>query len=161
MTNRVTRRLMAGGAALLPAAAFISQANAQTPSESTFERVQRTKILRIAVLPGQLPYFQKDLATGEWNGASIEMAKDIIKIFGATLEYTESTYGTSVLDLQSNKVALAFALNPTPARALSIRFTRPVMIHPFGCIARKGFEPTTWADINKPDVKVIVDIGSL
>lgn len=166
MTNRVTRRLMAGGAALLPAAAFISKANAQTsnvqtPNESTFERVQRTKILRIAVLPGQLPYFQKDLATGEWHGASIEMAKDIIKIFGATLEYTESTYGNSVLDLQTNKVDLAFALNPTPARALSIRFTRPVMIHPYGCIARKGFEPSIWADINKPDVKVIVDIGSL
>ena len=47
MTNRVTRRLMAGGAALLPAACFISQTSAaQTPNESTFERVQRTKILR-------------------------------------------------------------------------------------------------------------------
>ncbi len=161
MTQRVTRRLMAAGAALLPAAALISQANAQTANESTFERVQRTKILRIAVLPGQLPYFQKDLATGEWSGASIEMAKDIAKVFGATLEYVESTYGNSVLDLQANKIDLAFALNPTPARALSIRFTHPVMIHPYGCIARKGFAPVTWADIDKPDVKIIVDIGSL
>lgn len=161
MTQRVTRRLMAAGAALLPAAALMSQANAQTANESTFERVQRTKILRIAVLPGQLPYFQKDLATGEWSGASIEMAKDIAKVFGATLEYVESTYGNSVLDLQANKIDLAFALNPTPARALSIRFTHPVMIHPYGCIARKGFAPVTWADIDKPDVKIIVDIGSL
>ena len=161
MTQRVTRRLMAASAALLPAAALMSQANAQTANESTFERVQRTKILRIAVLPGQLPYFQKDLATGEWSGASIEMAKDIAKVFGATLEYVESTYGNSVLDLQANKIDLAFALNPTPARALSIRFTHPVMIHPYGCIARKGFAPVTWADIDKPDVKIIVDIGSL
>ena len=161
MTQRVTRRLMAAGAALLPAAALMSQANAQTANESTFERVQRTKILRIAVLPGQLPYFQKDLASGEWSGASIEMAKDIAKVFGATLEYVESTYGNSVLDLQANKIDLAFALNPTPARALSIRFTHPVMIHPYGCIARKGFAPVTWADIDKPDVKIIVDIGSL
>ena len=161
MTQRVTRRLMAAGAALLPAAALMSQANAQTANESTFERVQRTKILRIAVLPGQLPYFQKDLASGEWSGASIEMAKDIAKVFGATLEYVESTYGNSVLDLQANKIDLAFALNPTPARALSIRFTHPVMIHPYGCIARKGFAPLTWADIDKPDVKIIVDIGSL
>lgn len=166
MTQRVTRRLMAAGAALLPAAALISVttsegANAQTANESTFDRVQRTKILRIAVLPGQLPYFQKDLATGEWSGASIEMAKDIATVFDAKLEYVESTYGNSVLDLQANKIDLAFALNPTPARALSIRFTHAVMIHPYGCIARKGFNPVTWADINKPDVKIIVDIGSL
>ncbi len=165
MTQRVTRRLLAGGAALLPAA-LIGPANAQSSgnpagNESTFERVQRTKILRIAVLPGQLPYFQKDLATGEWSGASLEMAKDIAKVFDTKLEYIESTYGNSVLDLQANKIDLAFALNPTPARALSIRFTQPVMIHPYGCIARKGFNPTTWADINKPDVRVIVDIGSL
>ncbi len=55
--------------------------------------------------------------SGEWSGSCIEMAKDIGKVFDAQLAYVESTYGNSVLDLQSNKVDLAFALNPTPARA--------------------------------------------
>jgi polar amino acid transport system substrate-binding protein len=152
---------MAAGAALLPAAAFIGSAHAQGANESTFERVQRTKVLRIAALPGELPYFQKDISTGEWSGAAIEMAKDIAKVFDAKLEYVESTYGNSVLDLQANKIDLAFALNPTPVRALSIRFTHAMIIHPFGCIARKGFDPKTWDDINKPDVRVVVDLGSL
>jgi len=66
-----------------------------------------------------------------------------------------------VLDLQSNKVDLAFALNPTPQRALSIGFTRAMIIHPFGCVAKKGFNPVTWDDINKPDIRVVVDLGSL
>jgi polar amino acid transport system substrate-binding protein len=161
MTNHVGRRALAGAAALLPAAALITAAQAQTAPETTFDRVRRTKVLRIAALPGELPYFQKDLASGEWSGACIEMAKDIAKVFDAQLTYLESTYGNSVLDLQSNKVDLAFALNPTAARALSIGFTHPMIIHPFGCLAKHGLNPTTWDDLNKPDIRIVFDIGSL
>jgi polar amino acid transport system substrate-binding protein len=161
MTNQLGRRGVAAAALLLPAATLIAPAYAQTGSESTFDRVRRTKVLRIAALPGELPYFQKDLASGEWGGACIEMAKDIAKVFDARLEYVESTYGNSVLDLQSNKVDLAFALNPTPARALSIGFTHPMIIHPFGCLARQGLAPKTWDDLNKPEIRIVFDIGSL
>ena len=158
MTTTFNRRALAG-AALLPF--FSVQAKAQSAPESTFDRVRRTKILRSTALPGEVPYFQKDLATGEWSGACIEMARDIAKVFDAKLEYVESTYGNSVLDLQSNKVDLAFALNPTPARALSIGFTHPMIIHPFGTVARKGLTPKTWSDLNKPEVRIVYDIGSL
>jgi polar amino acid transport system substrate-binding protein len=160
MTNRLSRRGAAGLAAAIPAF-FIGSANAQSANESTFERVTRTKVLRIAALPGEAPYFFKDIATGEWSGSAIDMAKSIAAIWDAKLEYIESTYGNSVLDLQANKVDLAFALNPTPQRALSIGFTKPMIIHPFGCVAKKGFNPTSWADINKPDIRVVVDLGSL
>src|SRR5580692_96626 len=161
MTNQLGRRALAGAAALLPAAALIGSAHAQSAPESTFERVRRTKTLRIAALPGELPYFKKDLTTGEWSGAAISMAKDIAKVFDAQLAYVESTYGNSVLDLQSNKVDLAFALNPSPARALAIGFAHAMIIHPFGCLAKQGFAPKTWSDINKPDIRIVYDIGSL
>jgi polar amino acid transport system substrate-binding protein len=166
----LNRRALAGAAALpfltlsgLTVSGFglTGSAHAQSTAESTFDRVRRTKVLRIAALPGELPYFAKDITSGEWSGSCIEMAKDIAKVFDAKLEYVESTYGNSVLDLQSNKVDLAFALNPTPARALSIGFTHPMIIHPFGCVARKGLAPKTWSDINKPDIKIVYDIGSL
>jgi polar amino acid transport system substrate-binding protein len=159
--NGMGRRGLAVAAGFLPAMGLIGSARADTGAETTFDRVRRTGILRIAVLPGELPYFQKDLATGEWSGASISMAQDIAKVFDAKLTYTESTYGNSVLDLQSNKVDLAFALNPTPARALSIVFTHPMITHPFGCLAKKGLAPKTWDDLNKPDLTIVFDIGSL
>lgn len=161
MPNTIGRRGL-GAAAVLPAAAMIAaRAHAEGAGESTFDRVKRTKILRIAALPGELPYFQKDLASGEWKGAAIEMAKDMATVFDAKLDYVESTYGNSVLDLQANKVDLAFALNPTPQRALAIGFTHPMIIHPFGCLAKHGFEPKTWDDINKPEIRIAVDLGSL
>jgi polar amino acid transport system substrate-binding protein len=162
MTSALSRRGLAGiGAALLPIAAMTPSARAETAAESTYDRVTRTKTLRIAALPGELPYFQKDITTGEWRGGAIDMAKDLAKFFNANLAYVESTYGNSVLDLQANKVDLAFALNPTPARALAIGFTHPMIIHPFGCLAKHGLDPKTWADINKPDLRVAYDIGSL
>jgi polar amino acid transport system substrate-binding protein len=167
MNTPFGRRNLAGAAALPLlgltglGVSMMGTAHAQPANESTFDRVRRTKTLRIAVLPGEIPYFAKDIVSGAWSGACIDMANDIAKVFDAKLEYVESTYGNSVLDLQSNKVDLAFALNPTPARALSIGFTHPMIVHPFGCVAKKGLEPKTWSDINKPDIKIVYDIGSL
>jgi polar amino acid transport system substrate-binding protein len=146
------------GAAL--ASIMKSPAWAQAASDNTLDRIRANKVLRIAVLPGELPYFSKDLATGTWSGFSIEMANDIAKLLDVQLEYIESTYGNSVLDLQSNKIDLGFALNPTPQRALVVDFTSPVFNHPFGAMLKKGLEAKTWADINKPEVKIAVDVGS-
>ena len=88
------------------------------------------------------------------------MANDIAKLLDVKLEYTESTYGNSILDLQSNKIDLGFALNPTPQRALVVDFCGAVFHHPFGAMLKKGLEAKTWADINKPTVNIAVDAGS-
>jgi polar amino acid transport system substrate-binding protein len=136
-------------------------AKAQASTDSTLDRVKQSKVLRIAALPGESPYFNKNIATGEWTGMAVEMAKNIASSFDAKLEYLESTYGNSVLDLESGKIDLAFALNPTPQRALVIGFSRPVFMHGFGCVAKKGFEPHTWGDLNRPELKIAVDIGSV
>jgi polar amino acid transport system substrate-binding protein len=146
------------GAAL--ASAIASPASAETTPDNTLDAIRAKKMLRIAVLPGELPYFKKDLATGEWSGFAIEMANDIARILDVKLEYVESTYGNSILDLQANKIDLGFALNPTPQRALVVDFTIPVFQHPFGAMLKKGLQATTWADVNKPEITIAVDVGS-
>ena len=152
--------LALGSGAAIASSLAASPASAQTTADNTLDRIRSTKVLRIAVLPGELPYFNKDLATGTWSGFSIEMASDIAKLLDVKLEYTESTYGNSILDLQANKVDLGFALNPTPQRALVVDFTSLVFPHPFGAMLKKGLEAKTWADINKPEVRIAVDVGS-
>jgi polar amino acid transport system substrate-binding protein len=161
MVHRPTRRGLAAGAALLPAGFLINTVKADTSAETTFERVNKSKQLRMAVVSGRPPYFKKDLASGQWTGAAVEMAKSIAAIWSAEVVYVESTFGNSVLDVQSNKIDIAFALNPTPQRALAIGFTRPYIVAPFGCLAKQGFEPKTWADLNKPDIRIVFDLGSL
>jgi len=90
---------------------------------------------------GELPYFNKDLATGNWSGFCLDMANDIAKLLDVKLEYTESTYGNSILDLQSNKIDVGFALNPTPQRALVVDFCGAVFHHPFGAMLKKDSKP--------------------
>ena len=154
------RYALAIGSGVALASAMAGPASAQTTADNTLDRIRANKVLRIAVLPGELPYFNKDLASGTWSGFSIEGANDIAKLLDVKLEYTESTYGNSILDLQSNKIDLGFALNPTPQRALVVDFTVPVFLHPFGAMLKKGLEAKTWADVNKPEVNIAVDVGS-
>jgi polar amino acid transport system substrate-binding protein len=159
-----TRRSLAGALGAIAGTFAIGSASAQTSAplgEATFDRIRRTGVLRIAALPGEQPFFRKDLATGEWHGVGIDMARSIAGALSAKLDYVESTYANSVLDLQSNKIDLAFALNPTPQRALAIGFTEPYYMHPFGLVARKGFAAKTWEDLNKPEVRVVSLIGAL
>ena len=171
MTDKETREIsdsrrdalryaLALGSGAAVASALAGPASAQAAPDSTLDRVRAAKVLRIAVLPGELPYFNKDLATGQWSGFSIEMANDIAKLLDVKLEYTESTYGNSILDLQSNKIDLGFALNPTPQRALVVDFCGPVFHHPFGAMLKKGLDAKTWTDINKPEINIAVDAGS-
>jgi polar amino acid transport system substrate-binding protein len=147
---------VAGGVTLL---ALQAQAQAPAPG-SALERVRRTQTLRVAALPGEAPYFDKDVLTGKWSGMCVEMANDIASVLEAKVEYTESTYGNSVLDLQAGKIDLAFALNPTPKRALVIDFTPPFYLHGFGMVGKKGFTPSEWAELDKPDVRIAVEIGA-
>ena len=160
----LSRRLFAASAAVAAGASAViaREARAETPAgESTFERIKRTKVLRIAALPGEAPYFNKDINTGAWSGMCVDMAKDMAANFDGEVEYLESTYGNSVLDLQSNKIDLAFSLNPTPKRAMVIDFTHAFYLHGFGMVGRKGFKAANWADLDKPDVKIAFDIGSV
>jgi polar amino acid transport system substrate-binding protein len=153
-------------AAVALAGATIAASSTQQPAQaqasgSTLERIKRTGVLRVAVIVGQEPYFHKDLPTGQWSGACIDMANDIASKLSAKVEVVESTWGNQILDLQGDKVDLAFAVNPTPERALVIDFSTPILVHSFTVITKKGFaKPQSWAEINKPEVKISVDIGS-
>ncbi|MCW2073771.1 UNVERIFIED_ORG: polar amino acid transport system substrate-binding protein [Bradyrhizobium japonicum] len=144
------------------AIAATGSAKADTAPGSTLERIKKSGVLRIAVIAGQDPYFHKDLTTNQWSGACIDMANDIAGKLGAKVETLESTWGNQILDLQAEKIDLAFAVNPTPERSLVIDFSTPILVHSFTVIiTKKGFaKPQTWAELNKPEVKIAVDIGS-
>src|SRR5262249_54223598 len=162
--SMLSRRLFAAGAGAAAGTPTILSGRARGGKKTAqwaIDPINPTKELRIAALPGEAPYFNKDSATGAWSGMCIEMAKDIAEVFDGRVEYLQSTYGNSVLDLQANKIDLAFALNPTPKRALVIDFTHPFYLHGFGMVGAKGFKAANWSDLDKPEVKIAFDIGSV
>lgn len=147
----------AGAAAALSTPASAQQAAA---GASTFDRVRSTKKLRVAGIVGTEPYYHKDIATGQWSGFCMSMARDLAKSLEAEVEISETTWGNAVLDLQANKIDIMFGLSPTPSRALVVEFTRPIMQNTFTIIAKAGLEPKSWEELNKPEIRIAVDIGS-
>lgn len=151
------------GAVAAAAIASPARASAQTvpAGESTLDRVRKTGVLRIGVIVGQAPYFIKNLTEDTWSGACLSMAADIAQKLNVKVQTVETTWGNQILDLQSNKIDLAFAVNPTPERALMVDFATPILVHSFTAVTRKGFaKPATWNDLNKPEVRISVDMGS-
>lgn len=147
----------AGAATVALATPAIAQTKA---SESTFDRVRSTGKLRVAGIVGTEPYYHKDIASGEWTGFCMSMSRDLAKSLEAEVEISETTWGNAVMDLQSNKIDIMFGLSPTPARALVVEFTRPIMQNTFTLIAKPGLEPEAWDELNKPEYRIAVDIGS-
>ena len=158
----VSRRMVgsAAGIALAMAAGATAPALAQPANESVFDRVRRTKKLRSAAVAGGAPYYHKDLATGQWRGFYIDLLKMLAEELEVELELSETTWGNAVLDLQSNKIDIFFGLNPTPKRALVVDFSIPCFSNAFSFITKRGFAAKTWDDLNKPEVKLAVDLGS-
>ncbi|WP_104493326.1 transporter substrate-binding domain-containing protein [Paracoccus denitrificans] len=140
-------------------AAGASQAQAQAAS-STLAKIRAAKKLRVAALVGEPPYFVKSAVTGEWSGACVEMAKDIAKLLEVEIEFVDSTYGNSVIQLQTDKVDIAMSLTPTPVRSLSVDFSKSYFLHGYGLVAPENVSISTWAGLNNPDIKVAVDLGS-
>jgi polar amino acid transport system substrate-binding protein len=77
------------------------------------------------------------------------------------LEVVESSWANSILDVQSGKVDLAFALTALPTRALSVSFSSPTYYNSFTIISPKPeLGGLSWAELNDPKYTIAVDLGS-
>lgn len=162
MTLKNRRNFTINIAAMVGATCLAGNAMAQAKAEpmSTWDRIASTKTLRIGAVAGAPPNYQKNPATGEWSGIMIDFAKDLAGKLKVRLEIVETTWGNSVLDLQTNKIDIFFGLNPTPQRKEVIEFSDPLYQNAYSLIAKKNFNPKTWDELNKPEVTIAVDVGS-
>lgn len=159
----VNRRELAGlvGAGVAVAAVGMAAAPAAAQDGLTgFERIMKAKKLRIGGVASGAPWIMKDQTTGQWSGQFWDIASALAADMDVAIEVVETTWGNGILDLQANKIDIMFGMNPTPKRALAVDFSVPVYNSALVVIARPGFEPKDWADLNKPEVKIAVDVGT-
>ncbi len=136
-----------------------SAAHSQPP-ETEMARVSRTKVLRVGAVAGAIPYFKKNPDTSKWEGFGPDFAESLAKKLGAKVEYVETTWGNSILDLQSNKIDVMFGLAPTLAREKVIDFSDPLFGNTYTTVCRKGVPFKTWAQLDSPSSHIVVDVGS-
>lgn len=152
------KSLINGTIAVLLAAASIGTAQAQ---DSKIDEIRDRGTLRMAGILNEDPYFAKDPRTGEWRGFAVSMARDIAETLGVELEVVESSWGNSILDVQSGKVDLALGLTALPKRALSIYFSDPTYFNSFVVTSpNEEIAGKSWAQLNDPAFTFAVDLGS-
>lgn len=154
VSHTLFRSLAVAGSLLLTQAAMAQD-------ETTLQRIERTKVLRIGVISGATPYFHKDLVRNEWQGFGPDFAQSLAAKLGAKVERVETSWGNAVMDLQANKIDVMFGMGPTPARREMIDFSDMLFNNTLTVVCKKGYpEVKTWEQLNDPKVKIVVDVGS-
>jgi polar amino acid transport system substrate-binding protein len=159
----LSRRNLGGG---LAAAAVVRRRGTDRPApppppgEPNLARILRTKKLRIAGLSGEEPYLYKDPTTGRWSGFWVAMAGNLAVQLGVELSLVETGWADAITDLHTGKIDLSYGLGPTAQRAMFADFANPLFYDTYALIARKGFAPKSWAQLNVAESLVAVEIGS-
>ena len=153
----ILKKVMTG----LAVAATALSLGAAASAQGTVEEIRARGVLRVAGIPTEAPYFVRDVRTGEWSGFVVEMAADMAGVLGVELEMVESSWANSILDVQSGRVDLAFALTALPTRALAVSFSEPTYYNSFVIVSpNEALATATWADLNSPNYTIAVDTGS-
>jgi polar amino acid transport system substrate-binding protein len=161
----LSRREFGGG---LAAAAAVRRRGSDHPTpapqpvpanEPNLARILRTKRLRIAGLVGEEPYSYKDPATGQWAGFWVTMTRNLAMELGVEVAVVESSLPNLTADLQADRIDLSY-LSPTAQRGMFVDFADPLFYDTYAIVARKGFAPTSWAELDVAGSLVAVDIGS-
>ncbi|BBK36980.1 ABC transporter substrate-binding protein [Allostella sp. ATCC 35155] len=141
--------LLAGGPAM-----------AQAPAGSTWNQIRERGELRIGAAPSE-PWFAKDQRSGEWSGIGWAMGVAVAKELNVKPVAVETTWGNAVAGLQANQFDVMFVMDATPQRALAIDFpAQPFFYYAQGVLVRDGLAARRWDDLNKPEVKLGVTLGT-
>ena len=145
----------------LAAAVSVAPARAQPKmTDSTWELIKKNGGVRMGVFEYP-PYFVRNKSNGEWEGAMVEMGKDIaneLKVKFVPVEV--GGFAEAVLSLQAGKVDMNFGLQATPIRATAIDFAGPIYWIEWVTVNNPNFKGRDWADYNKESVKVAVMTGT-
>lgn len=157
------RNLLSAGAlggAALALSSFETAGQEQKPSRSMLEQIRGRGELRIGTPSGE-PWFFRDERSGEWKGIGWGVGVALAKELGVKPVAVETTWGTAVAGLQAGQFDVLFAMDATPQRALAIDFpVQPMFYYAQGVLLRDGLSARTWADLDKPDVRIGVVLGT-
>ena len=128
--------------------------------EPNLARILRTRKLRVGGPLSEEPYFYKNSGTAQWSGFLVAMAGDLAAALGVELAIVETNWADTVTDLHTGKIDLAYGPSPTAQRAMFADFSTPLFHDTYAILARQGFAPKSWAEINVPETLVGVDTGS-
>ena len=116
--------------------------------------------LRVGVAPGE-PWFYKDQRSDQWYGIGWGVAVALARDLGVKPVPVETTWGNAVAGLQAGQFDVMFVLDATPQRALAVDFpVQPMFYYAQGLLVRDGLAVRKWEDLDKPEIRIGVILGT-
>lgn len=160
MRFKIPAVLMSAVAGFAALAAVAAQPAAAADPNLVLDRIRDSGELRVPVMVGEEPGYVRDRKSGEWGGFYMEWANEIAEILGVKAVPVETTWGNLAADFQANKIDIAFGLNPNPQRGLVVDYLSvPLFTDAWALVTKDGFEKKTWAELNDPSVRLVVQKG--
>lgn len=140
--------------------AALSLTAAQAWAQSTLQKVKDAKELKIGVAPGD-PWYYRDPATGTWTGLGVMLGGELAKDLNVKLVPVETTWGNSVAALQAGQIDIMLVLDATDERKKAIDFpAAPLLWYAQGVLTKDSLIAKSWADLDKPEVRIGVALGT-
>jgi len=130
-------------------------------TDSRLYHITKSGILRVCQWPQYYAISYRNPSTGQIEGIDADLAKELAKELGAKLEIVDSSFVTFIADLQTNKCDIGmFGVAATLKRAQAVEFSKPYLTVGIYAIVKKNGPIKTWADIDKPGIRVADTLGS-
>ena len=129
-------------------------------AQSTWDQIKKNGVIRVGCATSE-PWYYRDPATGQWSGIGPGIAALLAEELKVKWECVETTWGNAVAGLEANQFDMVVALDATPQRALAIDFAGGTLLYyAVGVMIPENSPITTWAEMNKPEFKVAVALGT-
>ena len=130
---------------------------------SRLDGVMLNKKVRVCIWPEYYGITFRNPKTQVLSGVDADLALELGKDLGVSVEFVDSSFATLVGDVSTHKCDVAmFAVGVTPQRSESLRFTKPTLVSDiYGITTRNNRLIKSWADIDKQGVVVVVMKGTL
>lgn len=141
-------------------AAAVSLGTLNASAQSTWEQIRADKMIRVGCAPSE-PWYYRDPKTGEWSGIGPGIAALLAEELKVDWKCVETTWGNAVAGLQANQFDMVVALDATPQRALAIDFASGTLLYyAVGIMVPMSSTVSTWAELDNPDSKISVALGT-
>ncbi len=111
--------------------------------------------------PATEPWFFKDQRSGEWHGIGWGVGVALAQVLGVRPVAVETTWGTAAAGLQTDQFDVLFCMDATPERALALDFPSQAMFYyAQAALLKDGLAARTWEDLNKPELRLGVILGT-
>jgi polar amino acid transport system substrate-binding protein len=141
---------------------FTTPMSLAAAKEDVLDKILRTGELRIGV-PMHERWSIRNPNTGKMEGVAVDVMNFLCDQMGVKPKYVEVTWGTFPIALQKGEIDIfAGTAMYTVKRNIKVAFPHPVFWKGTGCVygpKGKG-KYKTLADINKPNVRIAVGLGS-